>query len=787
MYAEIIVDVNNHNVNQSFYYIIPKEFENEDIVGYRVEVPFGTRIVQGYVTNIFETYTGNADLSKFKYIKKLKDNFPVFTKEMLLLSKIMTEELFCTRIQVLETMIPTIFKNKYIEYYELLDGNKTLLLDYKKYFNAEDLIEKKKFEKIFTVEQIGYLISLKAIRLISKIKERNNKTTERYLVLNDFKNKKLTTKQKILVDYLLINKKIKMTEVKQKLNIGDGVIRKLVDSSILTVTEKEIEVHINSSIRTNMNNLSIYQKDVYDKISRNFNENKFNEYLLHGVTGSGKTEIYIRLVENILAKNKEAIVLVPEIILTPQIEKKFRSIFGDNIAVLHSRLSTREKYYEWKKIRDGKVKICLGTRSAIFAPFENLGLIIIDEEHENSYKQTDSPRYDAKDIAKKRGVYNKCSVVYASATPSIDLYYNFEQKNIDNILTLSHRFNNKLPKISVIHNDNKEEVISPKLLEKIRDKLAAKEQILLLINKRGYTNFIRCYSCGHLYKCPNCDISLNYHKYDNSLHCHFCGYHEKISNIKKCCSNPELVAGNFGIQKVEEYLLEKIPELRIIRMDSDTTSRKGSYEKLLTQFKDNKADLLLGTQMISKGLDFPNITLVGVLSIDGLMAIPSFKANEKLFQLLVQTAGRAGRSDKEGEVVFQTNISSNIIDYAIKQSYPDFYKYEINRRKLINYPPFCKISFITIKGYNETKVEYAAKAIYNFLKEKNNKLDILGPNRNAFYKINNEYKFNIVIKYQEEEYKTLYPLLKYINNYFVESFSTEKITITIDNFAQDYI
>ena len=787
MYAEIIVDVNNHNVNQSFYYIIPKEFENEDIVGYRVEVPFGTRIVQGYVTNIFETYTGNADLSKFKYIKKLKDNFPVFTKEMLLLSKIMAEELFCTRIQVLETMIPTIFKNKYIEYYELLDGNKTLLLDYKKYFNAEDLIEKKKFEKIFTVEQIGYLISLKAIRLISKIKERNNKTTERYLVLNDFKNKKLTTKQKILIDYLLTHNKIKISDVKQKLNIGTSVIKKLIDSSTLTVIEEDEELHINSSIMANTNNLSIYQKDVYDKISRNFSGKKFNEYLLHGVTGSGKTEIYIRLVENILMQNKEAIVLVPEIILTPQIEKKFRGIFGDNIAVLHSRLSTREKYYEWKKIRDGKVKICLGTRSAIFAPFQNLGLIIIDEEHENSYKQTDSPRYDAKDIAKKRGVYNKCSVIYASATPSIDLYYNFKQKNVDNILTLSHRFNNKLPKISVIHNDNKEEVISPKLLEKIREKLDAKEQILLLINKRGYTNFIRCYLCGHLYKCPNCDISLNYHKYDNSLHCHFCGYHEKISNIKKCCSNPELVAGNFGIQKVEEYLLEKIPELRIIRMDSDTTTRKGSYEKLLTNFKEHKADLLLGTQMISKGLDFPNITLVGVLSIDGLMAIPSFKANEKLFQLLVQTAGRAGRSNKEGEVVFQTNISSNIIDYAIKQSYLDFYKYEVNRRKLINYPPFCKISFITIKGYDEKKVEYAAKTIYNFLREKNKTLDILGPNRNVFYKINNEYKYNVAVKYQEDEYKQLYPLLKYINNYFADSFSTEKTTITIDNFAQDYI
>lgn len=787
MYAEIIVDVNNHNVNQSFYYIIPKEFENEDIVGYRVEVPFGTRLVQGYVTNIFEKYTGDADISKFKYIKKLKDNFPIFTKEMLLLSKVMADELFCTRIQVLETMIPTIFKNKYIEYYELLDGNKTLLLDYKKYFNAEDLIEKKKFEKIFTVEQIGYLISLKAIRLISKIKERNNKTTEHFLVLNDFKNKKLTTKQKILIDYLLAHNKIKISDVKQKLNIGTSVIKKLIDSSTLTVIEEDEELHINSSIMANTNNLSIYQKNVYDKISRNFSEKKFNEYLLHGVTGSGKTEIYIRLVENILMQNKEAIVLVPEIILTPQIEKKFRGIFGDNIAVLHSRLSTREKYYEWKKIRDGKVKICLGTRSAIFAPFQNLGLIIIDEEHENSYKQTESPRYDAKDIARKRGIYNKSTVVYASATPSVDLYYNFEKNNPNNLLKLTHRFNNKLPVINVVHTEEKEDVIASELLTKIKDKIEKKEQVLLLMNKRGYTNFIRCFSCGHLYKCENCDISLNYHKHDNSLHCHFCGYQKKISNIPKCCEHPELVSGNYGIQRVEEYLYQNIPGVRITRMDSDTTSRKGAYERLLTDFKNHKSDILLGTQMISKGLDFPNITLVGVLSIDNMIALPSFKANEKLFQLLVQTAGRAGRSEKEGEVVFQTNIASNILDYAIEHSYEKFYKYELNRRKLIDYPPFCKISFITIKGYDEQKTERVAKMIFDFISKKQTNLSVLGPNKSLFYKINNEYKFNIAIRYQDEDYNKLYPLLKYINDYFAESFSREKITITIDNSALDYM
>ena len=787
MYAEVIIDVNNHNVNQVYSYLIPEDFKDMDIVGYRVEVPFGTRTVQGHVVGTRSENSEIETTNKFKYIKKLKDDFPILTKEMILLSKVMADELFCTRIQAIETIVPTSLKNKYIEYYELLDGNKTLLLDYAKHFNTDNLIEKNKFEKIFSIEQIGYLISLKAIRLISRIKEVKNNETEEFYVLDKYEDVKLTKKQKELVDYLITNDKIKKSKVKDKLNIGNSVAKKLLEKNVIRITEEDVKHDINTSILENNTKLSEHQQRVYDRISENFDSKKFNEYLLHGITGAGKTEIYIKLVEAVIKKGKDAIILVPEIILTPQIEKKFRKVFSDNIAVIHSRLNAKEKYNEWKKIRDAKVKICLGTRSAVFAPFNNLGIIIIDEEHENSYKQTESPRYDAKDIARKRGIYNKCTVVYASATPSVDLYFNFEKNNPNNLVRLTHRFNNKLPKINIVHTEEKEDVIASELLTKIKEKIEKKEQVLLLMNKRGYTNFIRCFSCGHLYKCENCDISLNYHKHDNSLHCHFCGYQKKISNVPKCCEHPELVSGNYGIQRVEEYLYQNIPDVRITRMDSDTTSRKGAYERLLTDFKNHKSDILLGTQMISKGLDFPNITLVGVLSIDNMIALPSFKANEKLFQLLVQTAGRAGRSEKEGEVVFQTNIASNILDYAIEHSYEKFYKYELNRRKLIDYPPFCKISFITIKGYDEQKTERVAKMIFDFISKKQTNLSVLGPNKSLFYKINNEYKFNIAIRYQDEDYNKLFPLLKYINDYFAESFSREKITITIDNSALDYM
>ena len=787
MYAEVIIDVNNHNVNQSFYYLVPDELKTRNLVGYRVEVPFGTRVVQGYIVNIRKDNIEDQSSKSFKYIKKIKDDFPILTKEMILLSKVMADELFCTRIQAIETIVPTSLKNKYVEYYELIDANTTLLLDYAKHFNNDKLIEKKKFEKLFTVEQIGYLISLKAIKLVSKIKEKNNNETEEFFVLDNYRDSKLTKKQKELVDYLISHERIKKSKVKEELKIGTSVTKKLLEKNVIRVIEEDVKHDINTSILENNTKLSEHQQKIYDRISENFDSEKFNEYLLHGVTGAGKTEIYIKLVEAVIRARKEAIILVPEIILTPQIEKKFRKVFSDNIAVIHSRLNAKEKYNEWKKIRDAKVKICLGTRSAVFAPFNNLGIIIIDEEHENSYKQTESPRYDAKDIARKRGIYNKCTVVYASATPSVDLYFNFEKNNPNNLVRLTHRFNNKLPKINIVHTEEKEDVIASELLTKIKEKIEKKEQVLLLMNKRGYTNFIRCFSCGHLYKCENCDISLNYHKHDNSLHCHFCGYQKKISNIPKCCEHPELVSGNYGIQRVEEYLYQNIPDVRITRMDSDTTSRKGAYEKLLTDFKNHKSDMLLGTQMISKGLDFPNITLVGVLSIDSMIALPSFKANEKLFQLLVQTAGRAGRSEKEGEVVFQTNIASTILDFAIVHSYEKFYKYELNRRKLIDYPPFCKISFITIKGYDEQKTERVAKMIFDFISKKQNDLSVLGPNKSLFYKINNEYKFNIAIRYQDENYKKLYPILKYINDYFAESFSKEKITITIDNSALDYM
>lgn len=780
MYAEVIVDIKNSNVDKTFYYKIPTSYS--DILGYRVDVPFGSRVVQGYVVNVLDSI--DLESSKCKEIIRIKDSYAILTKELILLSKVLADELYCTQIQVIEAMLPTILKNKYVEYYKLLNNN----IDYKKYFSKNGLISKKDLEKKIGIENIEQLLSKNDIKLVSLAKNQLKEKTEKYYTLNSpLKLEKLTPKQKKLVNFLMENKEIKASDIKNTLNIGISVINNLLKQDVIAITHKEAQSDevIKGYINSNM--LNEYQFKIFDKINNSLVDNNFHEFLLHGVTGSGKTEIYINLVKSLLDNNKQAIILVPEIILTPQIEKKFKQVFGDNLAIMHSRLNKSEKYAEWKKIKDGKVSICLGTRSAIFAPFENLGLIIIDEEHESTYKQTETPKYDTHDIANKRAFYNKATLVYASATPSVSLYYKFKNFKPNNLLTLDKRFNNKYPIVKLTHLEKKEDIISNDLLETIKEKISKDEQVMLLINKRGYTNFINCFNCGYIYKCKNCDISMNYHKKGNYLQCHFCGYSQNINAIEKCCDSPQLVSGSYGIQRVEEYLQEQIPNAIITRMDSDTTRNKGAHEKLLTDFQKKKSNILLGTQMISKGLDFPNVTLVGILAVDNLISFPSFKSNEKLFQLLVQTAGRAGRSDKEGTVIIQTNIDSNIIDYAINNNYLEFYNYEINRRELIQYPPYSNISFITIKGLDENKVILASKSIYNFLIKYYNSSKILGPNKSILYKINNEYKYNIAVKFHKDEYKKLHIALKYINDYFKDFYKKEHISISIDDSAQDYI
>ncbi|OMG45092.1 primosomal protein N', partial [Paenibacillus macerans] len=388
-------------------------------------------------------------------------------------------------------------------------------------------------------------------------------------------------------------------------------------------------------------------------------DEKERTFLLHGVTGSGKTEVYLQTIEEVLNKGKEAMMLVPEIALTPQMVLRFKRRFGDDVAVLHSGLSKGERYDEWQKIRDGRARVSVGARSSIFAPFKNLGIIIIDEEHESTYKQEDYPRYHARDIAQWRSQFHHCPVVLGSATPSLESYARAE-KNVYELLSLPHRVNQQaLPHIDIIDmreelSEGNRSMFSIALRQAIQERLDKKEQIVLFLNRRGYASFMLCRDCGYVPHCPHCDISLTYHKTTDQLKCHYCGYQENPPSQCPNCEGDHIRQVGTGTQRVEELLQQEFPHARIIRMDVDTTSRKGAHEKLLNDFEAGKGDILLGTQMIAKGLDYPNITLVGVLNADTMLNLPDFRASERTYQLLTQVSGRAGRHEKEGQVIIQT-------------------------------------------------------------------------------------------------------------------------------------
>jgi primosomal protein N' (replication factor Y) len=486
------------------------------------------------------------------------------------------------------------------------------------------------------------------------------------------------------------------------------------------------------------------------------NLSSFFTYLLYGVTGSGKTEVYMEWIDRVLANGKTAIMLVPEISLTPQIVDRFVTRFGDSVAILHSGLSDVEKYDEYRKIVEGKVKIVVGARSAIFAPLKNLGIIVIDEEHTATYKQDNHPRYNAKDVAILRGQYNNCPVIFGSATPSLE---NFARatNNVYQLLTLTKRAGKgKLPYVNIV--DMKGEIkkgnfiLSKMLIDKINERLMKKEQVILLLNRRGYSSMLTCIDCGSVLKCPNCDISLTYHKTSNSNRCHYCNY--SVKNIMVCpeCGSRNIKDYGMGTEKLEEEL-KKVFNARVVRMDVDTTSKKGMHEKIINDFGEHKYDILLGTQMIAKGLDFPLVTLVGVINADMSLNLPDFRSAEVTFQLLSQVSGRAGRSDLEGEVVIQTyNPDHYSIRYAKVHDYLNFYNEEMKIRRELCYSPYFYITLVNISSRDYDIGFREANKIGEYLR-KNLSVGtkVLGPSMANIFRINNVYHYQCIIKYKRDE------------------------------------
>jgi len=482
---------------------------------------------------------------------------------------------------------------------------------------------------------------------------------------------------------------------------------------------------------------------------------KKNIFLIHGVTGSGKTEVYMNMVQHMINKNKECIILVPEISLTPQMVERFKGRFGNDIAVFHSRLSDGERYDEWLRVKNKKVKVAIGARSAIFLPFDNLGLIIIDEEHESSYKSDSDPKYNAREIGELKCNIENCKLVLGSATPSVETYYRCMNGEIE-LLTLEKRADGaKLPFIKIVDMreellKNNKSIFSRDLYNGINKALSNKEQIILFLNRRGFSTFISCRKCGYVFQCDNCDISLTYHSSGNYLSCHYCGRRYPIKKVCPKCGSRYVKHFGIGTEKIEEEIKYSFPEAKVLRMDFDTTRKKNSYEYIYNTFKNGEADILVGTQMITKGLDFKNVTLVGVIAADLSLNLPDFRAGEKTFQLITQVAGRAGRGKKAGNVIVQTyNPDNYSIKYSSLNDYKNFFKEEIGLRYNMNYPPFSKILSINISSKNEELLIKSIQKIGIILKNKlenNNKISILGPSPCILSKIKEYYRWQILVK-----------------------------------------
>ena len=716
MVIGVLVELSNKNIDKVFDYLVPDEFVSLIKLGIRVEVPFGRQVLEGFVLEIKE----NDSTRELKYILGVKDVDVVLNEELMLLGKKMQEMTLSTLISCYQVMLPKALKVK---------QGRTI---------------NKKFDTFYCLGDIDascLKLNPSQEKILEMVRQKN-KVLRKYLVEISESSLKTLVKKGVLVEEKLEHYRLSYS--------GDVVEKKKLTSD---------------------------QERVVDEVSLN----RHDVYLLHGVTGSGKTEVYMELIEKVLDSGKTSIVLVPEISLTPQMVSRFQNRFGDKIAALHSALSDGEKYDEWRRIVRGEASIVIGARSAIFAPLNNIGLIIIDEEHSDSYKQSDTnPRYSAKDIAIMRGEYYNCPVIMGSATPSLDVMAR-ASKGVYKLLSLPNRVNGKaLPLVKIIDMNekirNSQGHFSDDLVNSISEKLEKGEQVILFLNRRGYSSFVTCKNCGYTFKCPNCDISLTYHKSSNTLRCHYCGYGTKVYDTCPECKEKSVNDLGVGTQKIEEELSNLFPQARVLRMDFDTTSRKGAHEEMIQSFKNLEYDILLGTQIVAKGLDFANVTLVGVINADTSLNLPDFRSSENTFSLLSQVAGRSGRSEKTGEVIIQTfNPEHYAIQYAKKHDYLGFYNKEMEMRKILKYPPFYYLCYIKISGKDPNYIFGEANKIKRSLERNLLNTNILGPSQCSIFKVNNIYRYGIILKYKKED-KLVEILEKILEHYKSDS----RIKIDID-------
>ena len=793
MIAQVIVDVAARQTDRVFEYHVPSDIEKEIKVGSRVVVPFGPRKVQGFVVGLSETSNFKG---KMKDLLVVVDEMPPLTPELVKLSADLAQNIYSYRIKILQAMLPWVMRA----------GYRKLLLptssEAKKmpFFQGDPI----------DLNKITDSTQIKKIRTLLK----NDDAKIEYVVDNKAKKKKENQYALALVpeEYTKIYNTLRQNAVKQKQLLMDIVEH----TDDYPKTQKDLETELdltaavlNSAVKKGWlkkKAVEVYrdplagfkddekpapiklndkQQHALDEIAKAIDEKKAETFLLEGITGSGKTEVYLHAISKALAQGRTALMLVPEISLTPQMVRQVKARFGQEVAVLHSALSEGEKYDEWRRIRRGETKVVVGARSAVFAPLKNIGLIVIDEEHESSYKQESDPRYNARDVAIWRSKYHHCPLVLGSATPSLGSRAR-AQKNVYHLLRLTKRANNKkLPKVRLIDLKHVQFAggqfdLSLELVDAIKKRLEKKEQIILMLNRRGFANFMLCRECGFVLKCPNCDVSLNLHKDTNCMQCHYCGHTEPIPTRCPNCQSSQIRFLGTGTQKVQEELEELLPGARILRMDVDTTRRKGSYKRILDAFGNHEADILLGTQMIAKGLDFPNVTLVGVINADTGLWLSDYNASEKTFELLTQVAGRAGRAEKEGEVLIQTyNPEHYAIQLAQTQDYERFYGYEMNVRHAGNYPPYFFTVLISIAAKKEQNAAREAFKIKRYLtKQLHAETIILGPTPSAISRVKNQYYYQILVKYKKEP--NLNKLLHHVQDSAQEA-KKYGLSIFIDN------
>ncbi len=755
MIAKILVDIKSKNVDKTYDYLVPEKYWDILETGSRVIVPFGNRKVMGFCLEIAKT---SEYLKELKEIESVLDMESYLTPELIDLAKTMRDDASSTLIITLETMLPTALKVVYRPKLEVvnrehMDQKLSALFEYSDEVSLDNVPQ----ELYGTIKKE---LNKQYIRQIYDIKPRNKSLAHKYVKLTKkVPDEKVSDKQKLIIDYLLSKKENQSLKkkIEEDLGITESSIKTLEKHGYVNIFFKEVYRKVEPLYKSEKKDIVLNEEQTfaYNRIINSFGS--YHTFLLHGVTGSGKTEIYIKAMKKMIEMNKTVIFLVPEISLTPMMMSRFKAEFGGDIAMLHSGLSVLDKYDEWRRIVHRQAKIVVGARSACFAPLKDLGLVIVDECHEATYKQDTSPNYYAVDVLHKRAKHHQATVILGSATPNIESYAR-SHKGYYELLNLENRaMNSKLPKIEVV--DMKKEFksgnttnFSKLLQEEMRDRLEKGEQTILLINRRGYSNFMICRNCGHVFMCPNCDISLTYHEYSHSLKCHYCGHDEPLPKTCVKCGSEDLRYMGTGTQKIEDELHLLFPEARIIRMDNDTTRSKNAHEKLLHEFE-TSGDILLGTQMIAKGLDFPKVTLVGIIQADNNLFISDFRAAEKTFQLLMQVSGRSGRRDQEGKVVVQAfNPEHYAIKYACQTDYEGFYQYEMNLRKVARYSPFYYMIEMKVFGPNIRNVFYNGMEIVKYLKRSlADNVIVLGPAIPAVSRINNRYNCEIMIKYREAQ------------------------------------